>query len=91
MDKNVLDKEEIHYMKIICEQDDATNIFEDLKCGDVFRLSHFKHDSNTYMRVNNAFDNIINVVRLDDGMPFIFQNDTKVEKYNAILTIEKKC
>ena len=44
MDKNVLDKEEIHDMKIICEQDDATNIFEDLKCGDVFRLSHFKHD-----------------------------------------------
>ena len=42
------------------------------------------------MRVNNAFDNIVNVVRLDDGMPFIFQNDTKVEKYNAILTIEKK-
>ena len=53
-------------------------------------LRYFKHDTNTYMRVNNAFDNIVNVVRLDDGMPFIFQNDTKVEKYNAILTIEKK-
>ena len=55
-------QEEIYDIKIICEQDDATNIFEDLKCGDVFRLSHFKHDSNTYMRVNNAFDNIINVI-----------------------------
>ena len=76
-------------MKIICEQDDATNIFEDLKCGDVFRLSHFKHDTNTYMKIEAVFGEI-NVIRLDDGQPFAFQQETKVEQYQATLTIERQ-
>ena len=87
MDKNVLDKEEIHDMKIICEQDDATNIFEDLKCGDVFRLSHFKHDTNTYMRVNNAFDNSesCTITLTFDGDKYVIPHWMRAEIIAAII------
>ena len=88
MDKNVLDKEEIHDMKIICKSDYRT-IFAQLKSGDVFKLLNNKYDDYTYMKIEAVFGEI-NVIRLDDGQPFAFQQETKVEQYHATLTIERQ-
>jgi len=102
MDKNVLDKEETH-MTIKCKKtQEEYDVFKNLNVGDVFKLYHNKYDTYTYMKINTMFINYdskirllddndySNVVRLDDGIGFFFHDETRVEKYNATLTIEKK-
>ena len=41
------------------------------------------------MKIETVFGEI-NVIRLDDGQPFAFQQETKVEQYQATLTIERQ-
>lgn len=45
------------------------------------------YDSKIRLLDDNDYSN---VVRLDDGIGFFFHDETRVEKYNATLTIEKK-
>lgn len=89
-------------MTIKCKTQEEYDVFKDLKVGDVFKLYHNKFDTYTYMKIDTTFSynsNVIsllndsdysNVIRLDDGMGLFFRDETRVEQYNAILTIEKK-
>lgn len=89
-------------MTIKCKTQEEYDVFQDLKVGDVFKLYHNKFDTYTYMKIDPTFgydsntirllndSNYPNVVRLDDGMGFFFRDETRVEQYNATLTIEKK-